>query len=331
MASEEKRIIEQKKSALVTGASGFIGRYLVQGLLADGMKVYALTRSVSKSETLKGTTIVTGDITEGVAIPEDVSTVYHCAGVIYNEGLMERVNVIGTEKVATAAQNKGCRLIHLSSAGVVGNSGDANIDEQSPCSPQNRYERTKHEAENILNRAAGSGLRVQMLRPTIVFGMGRAPEKDSFLQLIRAIKSGRYRHIGKGQGIYNIIHANEVARAMKALDDDNLANCGTYLINNPLTFDEFAKIALDETAGLKTSVKSIPYAAALPAALLFSAASLITGKKMPLTLSRLKALTDRRIFSQRILLGKTTYSPERSVEEYLRQTCREYRERGLLV
>ena len=153
---------------------------------------------------------------------------------------MESVNIHGTQRVVQAAMEKNCRLIHLSSAGVIGPTRLKFVDENTNCFPENMYEKTKYKAEEIVIEAVSRGLKAQIIRPTIVFGVKKNPQDDSFLQLVRAVVSGRYRHIGSGESIYNIVHVDEVARAMCVLDDDNLPNeGGIYFINMPITFDNF--------------------------------------------------------------------------------------------
>lgn len=317
----------KSRAVLVTGATGFIGRYVVPHLLDEGLRVLAL---IPEGENYtfpadKAVETVKGDIIGTLQIPAEVSAIYHCAGVIKREELMETVNVRGTQNVVDAAIGHNCRLIHLSSAGVVGNTKEKIVDEETPCSPDSPYEKTKFRAEEVVRQGIGRGLKAQILRPTIVFGTGRAPQDDSFLQLIRTIAAGNYRNIRGGSGIYNIVYAGEVARAMSALDDDAVPNGGLFIINTPIRFSEFASI-ISATAG-KNNVKTgnIPYAAALTATAVFSLLYLLTGKKRGLTFSRLNALTERRTFSQDRLVHETAYRPLHSVDEYLIKVCKEYR------
>ena len=169
-----------------------------------------------------------------------------------------------------------------------------------------------------------------MLRPTTVFGEGREPEKDSFLQLMRSVIAGRYRHIRKGRGIYNIVYAGEVAHAMFVLDDDNIPNGKAYFINTPVSFSEFASIVSKSIKKSKKKIGNIPYLVALTAAIIFSFMELLTGMKRGLTLSRLKALTDIKVFSQERLLNETGYRPFHKVDEYLEQLCNKYYRSGFL-
>ncbi len=314
------------RAVLVTGATGFIGRYVVSHLLGAGLRVFALIPEGEDHPfyTEGAVEVIRGDITEPLQIPAEVGAIYHCAGVIKRDGEMERVNVQGTQNIVEAAIAHYCRLIHLSSAGVVGDTKEKIIDEKTPCNPDSLYEKTKFMAEKVIREAIARGLKAQILRPTIVFGTGRAPGDDSFLQLIRAITVGNYRNISRGNGIYNIVYAGEVARAMHALDDDAIPNGGIFIINTPICFAEFASTICIVAGKDNMKIGNIPYVAALGAAAAFSSLSLLTGRKRSLTFSRLKALTERRTFSQDRLVLETPYRPLHTVHEYLKKVCIEY-------
>jgi nucleoside-diphosphate-sugar epimerase len=185
------------------------------------------------------------------------------------------------------------------------------------------------EAEIAVSQYVEKGLRAQILRPTIVFGSGKEPEQDSFLHLVRAIKNRRYLNINKGGGIYNIIHVDEVAQALCALDSDSLPNGQVFFINTPISFGEFADIVREATASKEKPIVNSPYWTALCATAAMTAITCITGKKMPLTFSRLHALTNRRVFLQDKIMRVAGYMPSVPVQESIRSVCHEYSRKGL--
>ncbi len=316
----------KQRAVLVTGGSGFIGKYMINELLSEGVEVYVLTRNLSSD--IPGVRLLRGDITEPLIVPSEISTIFHCAGVITDERRMHAVNVIGTKRIVDAALSRGCRLVHLSSAGVIGPTRHRFVEEFSECRPVSLYERTKLEAENVVMAGVASGLQATMLRPTTVFGVGRAPEQDSFLHLLRSIKSGNYRNVAQGQGLYSIVHAREVARAMIALDQSERQRGDAYFINNPITFVKFSEI-VSHAIGCDLP-KTIPYPVVWAATALLSLGAKVTGRKMPLTWSRLAALTSMTIYSQEQLLASTDYHPAQPVESYITQVCLEYAKQGML-
>lgn len=308
-----------------------VGSCLIENLLRDNPSIYVLSRKEKVGMLIdERITTVHGDITEKVNLPPGVQTIYHCAGEIYQENQMVKVNVQGTENIVKAALKQGCKLIHLSSAGVVGKHKSKLINESSKCSPQNLYEKTKYEAEKIILRYVDSGLKAKILRPTIIFGVKKSAHADGFLQLLTAIISGKYKNICDGNGIYNIVHVHEVARAMQILESDNIQNGQVFFINTPITFKELSRIVTIEIYGKERNSQNIPFPLALSAAVFFSFISLLARKQIALTLPRLHILTNQHLFSQKLLEGVTHYQPLKSVEEYIREVCREYLKRGLM-
>lgn len=324
-----------KKNILVTGATGFVGKCLVNSLLEKGLTVFALSRANQPLDN-QPVKIIKGDITENIDLPEDISTIYHCAGLwsdsnaLSDREHMEKVNIGGTKTMVETALKAKCRLIHLGTAAVVGDVNQDVIDENIVCHPNSLYEKSKLDAENLVRAGIEKGLKAQILRPSFIFGMGRSPLEDPFLQLVKAIKVGQYKAIRRGMGFYNIIHVNEVVRALNILDDDAIPNGGVYFINTPVTFNRFAEIVKLSVTGIRKKPGNLPYAIAFLGAMALTAISSLTGRKMPLTLSRLRTLTNRMIYSQENLLKMTRYRPLHSVEELISQICVEYNKMGLL-
>ena len=258
----------EKRQIFLTGATGFVGRRLLTNLLNDNISVVAMTRQ-KEPDILKYKTGTYGgklqffrsDIRNKINLPAGITSIYHCAGVIFQEGKMQEVNVERTRRVVKAALERGCRLIHLSSAGVIGKSKNRLIDENTICKPRDVYELSKYEAEKIVLDGIANGLQAQILRPTIIFGAGRKENQDSFLHLLRAMKRGTYRNIGNG--IYNLIHVNEVVQVMRMLDSDAIPNGGIYFINTPIYFRDMDGIVKKATTGKSEESLNIPYGAAV--------------------------------------------------------------------
>lgn len=317
-----------RKPVFITGGNGFIGSYVISELLARGIEIYALTRRPDKTFLDPRITTIIGDITNPMELPPDVSTIYHCAGVITDEAKMVAVNVEGTRNIVNAAIKAGTNIVHLSSAGIVGPKYEGVICEETTGVPLSLYERTKQAAENIVLSGVSMGLKAQILRPTIVFGLGRNPENDSLIHLVRAIVRGNYRNIGAGNGVYNIIHAREVALAMLVLSGYKLPNGGIYLINDPITFNQFASIV---TAALDCRKPgTIPYSVAFFATVACSLLKSITKRKMPLTFSRLSAMRTLATYSSKKLIETTTYNSLNTTEQYVIEFCKANRNLGVI-
>ncbi len=114
---------------LVTGATGFLGKALVQRLLAKGERPRALARPSMRVGTLEelGVEVVVGDAADKAIMDRAVrgmDTVVHCAGRMGSQGTWEefqRDSVDSTKNVLEAALEVGVkRVIYVSSLGIYG-------------------------------------------------------------------------------------------------------------------------------------------------------------------------------------------------------------------
>ena len=158
---------------LVTGGTGFIGRYVVRRLLSRGAKVRLSCRSHAKAQRLFGDTVETVADTAC----QGIDIVYHLAGV-YQFGRhateeMLAVNVRGTELLLEAAWKARVeRFVHISSSGVLtGNAAplsERNFPEK--VSPREPYRCSKWLSERAALAAAARGLPVTIGSPTSPIG-----------------------------------------------------------------------------------------------------------------------------------------------------------------
>jgi dihydroflavonol-4-reductase len=176
-------------AVLVTGATGFVGTWLVRELVRRGEEVRVLHRPSSSLQDLAGLDIVSrpGDVTDPSSVRDAVTgvdTVFHLAGVVgYSRAmrpLMDEVNVHGTHNVVEAMRlNPRARLVYMSSVVAVGASFDGvPLNESSPYTLQHLnlgYFETKRLAEEIVCEASRRGqIDAVILNPSTIYGAGDA-------------------------------------------------------------------------------------------------------------------------------------------------------------
>lgn len=177
---------------LVTGASGFIGRALVEALAGDGVQVRALSRRASPE--LSGgphITPVQADLFDASALEaalHGVTDVVHLAGVL--GGSVEHlthVNVDMTTRLAQAAIRARVSLvIHCSSAGVYGDTNTwAPRRETTPPAPTTPYEHSKLAGEHALRSVLKEAVPSIILRPAGVYGARREATLTFYRQVAR--------------------------------------------------------------------------------------------------------------------------------------------------
>jgi nucleoside-diphosphate-sugar epimerase len=173
-----------ERLALVTGGSGFIGRSLVDGLLARGYRIRVIARRpVVNWRMIPSIEHIRADISEPGILEagiRDVDEIYHLAAATSGTpDYYARVTVEASERLLTVvAANGGGRLVFVSSASVYDAgllTGNSIVDEDFPLekNPAARglYARSKSEAElrahPFLNHPT---VRLTVVRPGLVYG-----------------------------------------------------------------------------------------------------------------------------------------------------------------
>jgi nucleoside-diphosphate-sugar epimerase len=166
---------------LVTGGTGFIGRHIVQRLIAAGDDVTCLVRPQSDggSLTAKGAAVVRGDMTDAASLQAAVrgqDAVIHAAAMLKApwRPAFRTANVEGTRHLAEACavQETPPAFILVSSLAAAGPSTDGKPREESqPATPVSIYGAVKLAAEQAAADLAGR-LPVTIVRPPMVIGEG---------------------------------------------------------------------------------------------------------------------------------------------------------------
>jgi dihydroflavonol-4-reductase len=169
---------------LVTGGAGFVGRHLVNALVARGDRVRIL--DVDPFEpALPGLEEVRGSIGDRAAAEralEGIDTVYHLAGIAHlwrrDKSDFDRINHVGTKSMLRAAAENGVRrFVHCSTESILlpprrdGGVVDESV-ERSVADMPGPYTRSKYLGERAALAAAGNGLDVVVVNPTIPIGAG---------------------------------------------------------------------------------------------------------------------------------------------------------------
>lgn len=167
----------------LTGGTGFLGRHLVPALLERNYAIRLLARGSSDLSWLpKGDIeIFRGDVTDRKRMKtglEGCDYVIHAAANFRfwgSEELFTKVNIGGTKNVVEAAiQKRVKRFIHISTVVVVGEPPlNGMIDENTPCVPQDDYQKSKFASEQYVQEMARAGaLPAVILRPGAFYGPG---------------------------------------------------------------------------------------------------------------------------------------------------------------
>ncbi len=209
--------------ALVTGANGFTGSHLVKALEQRGDAVVGLVRKSSNIDRLSGCNVqlVYGDITDRDALKTAISGVdwvFHTAAYVelglVNAAEMERVNVQGTRAVMEVAEAAGVsKVVYCSTIGVFGDTQGRVADEtfqREQADFSSAYDRTKYEAQQIVDRFAAKGLPVVSILPSGIFGA----DDPHFGPVMQQFLKGGLKVWAGGDRITGIVHVDDLAAAM---------------------------------------------------------------------------------------------------------------------
>lgn len=213
---------------LVTGATGFLGGWLVRRLLEEGHDVRIIKRPNSSLEEIEGLPldIFAGDVTDLPSLEaasRGVDSVFHLAGLIaYSRAqreAMERVNVTGTANVIEACKRTGVRrLLHLSSVVAIGASFDGKVPltEDSPYNISGLdlgYFETKRKAEAlVLDAIAKNQLDAVMINPSTIYGRADAKKGSRKTQI--KVAQGKFPFYPPG-GV-NVVAVEDVVEGILA-------------------------------------------------------------------------------------------------------------------
>jgi len=241
----------------VFGASGFIGRHVVQRLAAQGFQVRAAVRNPNDALFLKPmgdvgqVTPVQANIRDEASVRAAVTgadAVINLVAVLYEGGKQrfDALHVKGAETVAKAARAAGCkRLVHVSALGA---------DRLAP----SRYGRSKAAGEEAVRAAFPEAV---ILRPSVVFGpqdgfFCRFAKMSQFLWVLPVfgcsfprIRDGKLALCGSGGTRFQPVYVGDVADAVIKGVVDATTGGKTYELGGPrtYTFTEIMHLVMAET------------------------------------------------------------------------------------
>ncbi|WP_242393341.1 NAD-dependent epimerase/dehydratase family protein [Anaeromyxobacter oryzisoli] len=321
----------------ITGATGFLGGALAHALARRGADVVALSRPGSDRSGLRHAHLTWRecDVTSPRGLEhalEGADLVVHAAGRLGEAGVPEeayrRLNVEGTRNVLAAALGSPAppRVLHLSSAGVLGVTGRTAAPEEAPYAPRNPYERSKAESERVALEFARRGLQVVVARPGFVYG----PGDRHVLGLFRAIQRGRFFYVGAGEHLCQPTFIDDAVDGILLCLRAGAAG-GIYHVTGPraVTFRELGD-AVAAALGVRPPWLRLPRWAATLVAAGLEAAGAATRRKPPLSRAGVDFFGQDRLFSWRRAHDELGYTPRHDLGSGLPLAVAWYRERRLL-
>lgn len=326
---------------LLTGASGFLGGHTARALSEAGYAVRVLVRPTSDRAGLAGLEVeyAVGDLSgAGLAgACAEMDAVVHLAALTQarSAAQFQRVNGEGTGLLAEAAAAAGvARFVYVSSLAAHGpalrparEDGEAAArDPSEPAQPVSPYGVSKAAGEVAALARAGQ-MRVQVLRPPVVYG----PGDNGLLPFVRMARWRVVPVMGRGGNRLSLIHARDFAESVVAL----LASAPTespYLHvtgpDEPQRWHELVE-ALARALDRPVTVVPVPAAGFTAAALLSEAGARLTRRPPMLDRGKVTEMEQRAwVCDHAALTAATGWEPRQELEAGLRETVEWYRAHG---
>ncbi len=311
---------------IITGATGFIGRHLVEELIQQGKEVVVVSRSRQKASRLFSdrVDVVEADLRHGVKLPS-ADVIVNLAGALTARSYRQfwEYNVLAVERLVEAARDKVDYLVHISSQAAAGPSKNCQPVDEAQEEPVSLYGRSKLEGER---RAALFPGRKLILRLSAVYG----PYDMGFLQAFRIIKKRVVPLVG-GDSTFSIIYVRDLVRGMLKLIEKQAE--GTVNISSPVpvTYRKFSGEACRILTGKKPIFLPLPLFLASAAAYVSWLPGLITGRISMINPDKIKEISyPCWILSVEKFLRLTGGVDFTPLEKGLEETLNWYKIKGLL-
>ena len=210
---------------LITGASGFIGSFIVEEALRQGFETWAAVRGSSSRQFLQDERIhfIELNLSSEEQLREqlkghDFDYIVHAAGVTkcLNKEDFYRINTEGTKNLVHAILDLKMplkRFVYISSLSIMGAIHEQQpyqeIREDDTAQPNTAYGRSKLEAEHFLDTVA-SRVPYIILRPTGVYG----PRERDYFMMAKSIQAHTDFAVGFKQQDITFVYVTDVVQAV---------------------------------------------------------------------------------------------------------------------
>ena len=288
---------------VVTGASGFVGRGLLDRLAAGGHGGWATGRTPPAYHPDGWSAVRRDDILSGAVDAGAVDALVHMEvkqhvprPTAADIEAFHQGNVAGTRAWLDWAGGNGVRRVVFTSS-IKAVPADQGVEAVGVATdPGTPYGRSKADAELLVRdwAAAEPGRVAVILRSTPVYGPGNEANLAAF---VRQIRAGKPCLIGRGDTRKSVVSRTNLAAAIEfAAGASAIEGCEVFNVSDRETF------SLAELAGTIADLAGAPAPRRIPAglagcvALLGDLVTAVSGRDFPLTSARLRALRETSVF-----------------------------------
>ncbi len=318
MASKK---LNQGSLALVSGASGFIGRYLCQRLRERGVRIRALMRHKCLGPWDE---VLVADLANNLPdnVLHGVDTVFHLAGKAHalsetrqDESEYHAINTAGTQRLLEACQIEGVqRFVMFSSVKAMGEGGVECLDEGADIPPETPYGRSKLDAEQLVLKG-GYVSHPVVLRLSMVYG---PIEKGNLPRMIHAIVRGRFPPLPELGNQRSMIHVDDVVRAALLVAERSGAAGGTYILTDGRAYSTRQMYEwICEALGKSVPSWYAPVFVLRLLALMGDGIGVLRGRRFVFDSDAMEKLVGSACYNSGLIEKELGFKPERNLQESL--------------
>ncbi len=329
-----------KKNILITGASGFIGSFLVEEAISRNYQTFAGIRNTSSKKYLTHPAIrfIELDFTSDKSLDKTLIDFTNLYGkldfVIHNAGItraktneiFDQINFDNTKKFIQALQRNNQvpqKFIYISSLTSFGPAKDSNpINHEHLQKPLTGYGRSKMKSEEFLY--ATPYFPFLIINPTTVYG----PRDKDVLFLVKSIANHLEVYIGNKKQLLSFVHVLDLCRAVfigmesKAINQNMLVS--DLSVYTAKRFNEILKVGLQK----KTISLVFPIPLVKAISFITEGVGKLTGKVPIVNKERLKEFVAPNWSVDASEIEALGYTPQYGLEAGLKNTIDWYKEHG---
>ncbi len=324
---------------LITGASGFVGSFLVEEALKNGLDTYAGIRSSSSKQWLQDERInfIEMNLSNENQLSElmyehQFDYIIHNAGVTKSNSKSDffRVNVEFTQNLVTSSSKikslkKFSFMSSLAAYGPADFQENKVLSNDSEPNPVTTYGKSKLRAERKLKEVAG--LPLLIFRPTGIFG----PRESDFLTAFKAIQNGFSPHVGLSDQWISLVYVKDLVRVIMDATISSVSNKSYFVTDGNLyKATKFNAIIADKLGKSPLKIK-VPLPLVYAVASISEGISRLTGKASILNMDKFAEIKARTLdcdISE--LVNDFDYIPKYDLPSAVEETVKWYKEKKWL-
>jgi len=324
---------------LITGASGFVGSFLVEEALKNGLDTYAGIRSSSSKQWLQDERInfIEMNLSNENQLSElmyehQFDYIIHNAGVTKSNSKSDffKVNVEFTQNLVTSSSKikslkKFSFMSSLAAYGPADFQENKVLSNDSEPNPVTTYGKSKLRAERKLKEVAG--LPLLIFRPTGIFG----PRESDFLTAFKAIQNGFSPHVGLSDQWISLVYVKDLVRVIMDATISSVSNKSYFVTDGNLyKATKFNAIIADKLGKSPLKIK-VPLPLVYAVASISEGISRLTGKASILNMDKFAEIKARTLdcdISE--LVNDFDYIPKYDLPSAVEETVKWYKEKKWL-